>query len=81
MMYKTKLPKEWSSQHLLHCGWYLNFLNKYTPSSDINLLEEFDVRFMEKFIIVNVDSKGDFGRHKKMKNRKKLGTTFVDIVG
>jgi hypothetical protein len=36
---------------------------------------------VEKFIIAKVDNKGDSGRHNKRKNKKKLGTTFVDIVG
>jgi hypothetical protein len=59
-IYKKELSREWSSQHLPHCGWYLNFPNDYTPSFEISLRERFDVRFMEKFIIVKVDSKWGF---------------------
>ncbi len=81
LMYKKDLPKEWSTQHLPHCGWYVNFYSNYTPSSEISLLEQFDVRFVEKLIIAKVDNKGDSGRHNKRKNKKKLGITFVDIVG
>ncbi len=80
-IHKKELSRERSSQHLPHCGWYLDFPNDYTPLFEISLRERFDVRFMEKFIIAKVDSKWGSRRHNKRKNKEKLGTTFVDIVG
>jgi hypothetical protein len=36
---------------------------------------------MEKFITIKVDMMGDFGKLKKKKNKEKLGTTSIDVMG
>ncbi len=36
---------------------------------------------MEKFITIKVDMMGDFGKLNKKKNKEKLGTTSIDVMG
>ncbi len=47
-MYRKDLFKEWFGLHFTKCGWYLDYLEDYTPSSEVFLHESFELGFTGK---------------------------------
>jgi hypothetical protein len=45
-MYKDML-RDWSSPHLLDCGWYLDFSKENTPSLEFKIQEKHEPRFFQ----------------------------------
>jgi hypothetical protein len=40
IMYMKDMLRDWSSPHLLDCGWYLDFLKENIPSLEFKIQEK-----------------------------------------
>ncbi len=48
-MYKKAMLRDWTSPHLLDCGWYLDCLKDNTPPSEFEIQEKHESRFLQGF--------------------------------
>jgi hypothetical protein len=46
-MYKKGMLKDWSSPHLLLCGWYLDYLKENTPPPEFEIQEKYEPTFLQ----------------------------------
>jgi hypothetical protein len=47
IMYMKDMLRDWSSPHLLDCGWYLDFLKENIPSLEFKIQEKHEPRFFQ----------------------------------
>jgi hypothetical protein len=69
MFYKNLL-KDWSSSHLVHCGWYLDYPKDNTPSSKI-LFQKSNEPTFQKAIVSS--SQRERGKNKRTFLGKRMG--------
>jgi hypothetical protein len=46
-MYRKGMLKDWSSPHLLLCGWYLDYLKENTPPLEFEIQEKYEPAFLQ----------------------------------
>jgi hypothetical protein len=47
IMYKKYMLRDWTSPHLLDCGWYLDYPKENTPPSEFEIHEKHEPIFLQ----------------------------------
>jgi hypothetical protein len=47
IMYRKDMLRDWSSPHLLDCGWYLDYPNENTLSLEFGIRDKHEPRFLQ----------------------------------
>jgi hypothetical protein len=81
-MYQKDLFKDWSTLHFIKCKWYLDCPKDYIPSFEVSLCENFEPRFIEKYIETHVSQgpkKSKDATKKKGEEKFATAEIMVDI--
>jgi hypothetical protein len=68
-MFLKDLFKDWSTPHLLQCGWYFDCLKDNTPTLEIPMRESIEPYFMET-LASSVETQVEGGRQKMVTKGK-----------
>jgi hypothetical protein len=76
-MYRKDMLRDWTSPHLLDCGWYLDCSKENTPPSELEIWEKHEPEFFQGLGALEKDTPSK----KRLEGGKRRGKKKIQEFG